>query len=58
MDYKVHLAEMDFLFHLDLVHMIYMNSYIGAVHLKTLLSKCTQHLLHKCLLGNLVQLHS
>ena len=49
---------MDFLFHLDLVHMIFTDSYIGAVHLKTLLSKCTRHLLHKCSLSNLVQLHT
>ena len=33
MDFKVHLAEMDFKVHLDLVRMIFMDSYIGAVHL-------------------------
>jgi hypothetical protein len=30
---KSHLAEMDFLVHLDLVHMILRESYIGVVHL-------------------------
>ncbi len=33
MDKKVHLAEMDFFVHLDLVRMIFKVSYIGAVHL-------------------------
>ena len=33
MDKKVHLGEMDFFLHLDLVHMIFTDSYIGAVHL-------------------------
>ena len=33
MDKKVHLAEMDFFVHLDLVRMIFTDSYIGAVHL-------------------------
>ncbi len=33
MDFKVHLAEMDFKVNLDLVRMIFMYSYIGAVHL-------------------------
>ena len=33
MDFKVHLAEMDFKVHLDLVRMICTDSYIGAVHL-------------------------
>ena len=30
MDVKVHLAEMDFKIHLDLVRMIFTDSYIGA----------------------------
>jgi len=30
---KVHLGKMDFLCHLDLVSMIFMDSYIGACHL-------------------------
>ena len=33
MDFKVHLAEMDSKVHLDLVRMIFTDSYIGAVHL-------------------------
>ena len=33
MDKKVHLAEMDFFVHLDLVRMIFTDPYIGAVHL-------------------------
>ena len=33
MDIKVHLAEMNFKVNLDLVHMIFTYSYIGAVHL-------------------------
>ncbi len=33
MDKEVHLAEMDFFVHLDLVSMIFTDSYIGAVHL-------------------------
>ena len=33
MDKKVHLGEMDFFVHLDLVHMIFTDSYIEAVHL-------------------------
>ena len=55
---QLHLGEMHFFVLLDLVHMIFTDSYIGAVHLKTLLSKCTRHLLHKCSLSNLVQLHT
>jgi len=30
---KVHLGKMDFFFHLDLVSMIFTDSYIGACHL-------------------------
>jgi hypothetical protein len=66
MAYKLHLGKMDFLCHLDLVRMIFMDSYIGAVNLGkmdfyailprwTSLSKCTRHLVHKYLRGNLVQ---
>jgi len=33
MDKKVHLGEMDFFVHLDLVCMIFTDSYIEAVHL-------------------------
>ena len=33
MDKKVHLGEMDFFLHIDLVHMIFTDSYTGAVHL-------------------------
>jgi hypothetical protein len=33
MDKKVHLGEMNFFVHLDLVHMIFTDSYIGVVHL-------------------------
>ena len=33
MDKKVHLGKMDFFVHLDLVRMIFTDSYIEAVHL-------------------------
>ncbi len=33
MDKKVHLGEMDFFVHLDLVCMIFTDSYTGACHL-------------------------